>query len=109
MKSANRVWALIAAFVLFWIFSFSQNAFMAGVSVGLEKRAQVHVLSTLGIFLGAFILPLLLPLAYLRYGYLQYKTSRTKGSSPTRYGLRLVLTGALFLPNIIVRLLGEQA
>ena len=104
MKPARREVALIAAFVLFWIFSFSQNAFMIGISVGPEKRAQVHVLSTLGIFLGAFILPLLWPLAYL-----QYKTSRTKGSSPTRYGLRLVLTGALFLPNIIVRLLGEQA
>ena len=55
-------------------------------------------MSLLGSFIGAFILPLLLPLGCLR-----------AGCRPPRYTLRLALTALFFLPNIVVRSMGQQA
>jgi hypothetical protein len=98
MKSAKREWALIAAFTLFMVFSLSHHAFMMGNSVGIGKMKQVHELSTLGSLLGALLLPLLLPFGDLR-----------ERRRPSRYALRLALAAAFFIPNIIIRLLGQRA
>jgi len=99
MKPVKREWMLTAAFAFFWLFIISQNTFILGTpGVSLEKRAQIHILHSAGMLLGAFLLPLLLPLGALRVG-----------GRPPKYGLRLALIGLLFLPNIIVRLLGQQA
>ena len=97
LKPAKREWTLIAAFILYIIFSLSQHAFIRGITAGPEKMIQIHVLNTVGSLLGAFFLPLLLPLRDLR-----------ERRRPSRYALRLAIAGALFLPNAIVRLLGPQ-
>jgi len=101
MKPVKREWLLIAAFALFWLFIISQNAFMLGIKISLEKRTQVHILHFAGMLLGGFLLPLLLPLGCLRDG--------RRFCRPSRYNLRLAIVGAFFLPNIIVRLQGQQA
>jgi len=98
MKSAGREWAIIAAFILFMIFGLSQHAFMTIASAGYEKTMKVFLLGLTGSLAGVLILPLLLPLKYLRFG-----------KRPPRYKLRLTLTAVFFLPNIIFRLLGQDA
>jgi hypothetical protein len=113
MKPARREWALIAAFFLFQIFVYSQYAFMTGTAVNPQRISQLHVSGTVGMVLGALLLPLLLPFGDLRERANQ-RFGRTivpkvRGSQPSRYSLRLVLVGFFFLPNIIFRLQGPQA
>jgi hypothetical protein len=103
MKSAKREWALIAAYILYNIFVYSQYAFMMGTAVNPQRISQTHISTTVGMVLGAFLLPLLLPMGDLR------ERHRIGGSRPSRYTLRLVLVGLFFIPNIIIRLLGPQA
>jgi hypothetical protein len=108
MKPARREWALIAAFILYMIFLYSQFSFMIGADAGPQKISQVNVASTAGMILGALLLPLLLPFGDLRERR-QTGGLQTNGSRPFRYTLRLVIVAAFFLPQIIVRLLGPQA
>jgi DNA-binding CsgD family transcriptional regulator len=98
MKSARREWALVASHFLHNIFIYFQFAFMVETVADPQKIGQIHVLGTVGMVLGAVLLPLLLPLGDLR-----------EGRRPSRYTLRLVIVAAFFLPQIIVRLLGEEA
>jgi len=100
MKPVKREWLLNVAFIFYWCFNLSQQAFMLGTEVSLQKRMQIYNFHNLGMVLGAFFLPLLLPLGDLRDNH----KSRLPGKV-----VRLVLVGAIFLPNIIVRLLGPQA
>jgi len=108
MKTVKREWALIAAFAFFWLFLISQNTYMLGIKVSIEKRTQIHTLYSAGMLLGAFLLPLLLPLGALRKR-IEPKVREPKVQRLPRYSLRLVIAGAFFLPNIIVRLQGQQA
>jgi hypothetical protein len=101
MKSAKREWALIAAYILFMIFSLSQHAFMTGYSVGADKMKQVHELATLGYLLGALLLSFLLPFQNLREGM--------NGGRLSHNALRLILVGVFFIPNIVFRLPGPEA
>jgi len=109
MKPAKREWLLNVAFILYWVFNFSQQAFLLGAEVSLQQRTQVYTFHNLGMVFGAFLLPLLLPI-----GMVQGKTNQRLENQRfiirrPRYALRLAVAGAFFLPNIIVRLLGPQA
>jgi NADH:ubiquinone oxidoreductase subunit 3 (subunit A) len=91
------------------IFGVSQHAFMMGIAVSSQKMVQVHVLSTLGMFVGALLLPLLLPLGNVRGTGANQGFTANQGVKFSRYSLRLAIAGTLFLPNIIIRLLGPEA
>gem|GEM_PF-3014071 len=93
-----REWALIGAFILFMIFGMSVQAFMTTINVSPEKMRQIYLTGLVGYGIGVLILPFLLPLADLR-----------QGLRPKRYKLRLILLSLFFLPNIIVRLFGQEA
>jgi len=109
MKPFKREWMLNAAFILYWVFNLSQQAFMLGTEVSLQKRMQIYTFHNLGMVLGAFLLPLLLPLGYLRGKSNHRFAILLSDHLPGKWSGRLVLVGAIFLPNIIVRLLGPQA
>jgi len=102
MKPVKREWLLNVALILYWLFNFSQQAFILGTAVSLQKRTQIYTFHNLGMVLGAFLLPLLLPLGYLRGK--KFLSEHLQGKV-----IRLAIVGAFFLPNIIVRLLGPQA
>ena len=107
MKSARREYILIAAFIMCGIFTYAMRAYM-GIAADTQKAAQILLWNVAGTLAGALILPLLLPLSYLRYGDLQ--GHRQKGTSgPFRYGIRLVLTALLFFPGTIMRFLVPEA
>ena len=99
MKLAKYEWALIIAFAFYMIFGLSQQAFLR-IFAGQEKMMQIHVIAMAGSILGAFLLPLLLPLRELK--------ECRRPSRGLRWEARLVITGALFLPNFVIRLLGPQ-
>jgi len=71
---------------------------MTNIPNNAEKMRQVYTLGITGCLLGALLLPFLLPLKEIR-----------ENRRPSRYTLRLVLTAVFFLPNIIIRLMGEEA
>ena len=100
-RISTHYWALIAAFILFSIYTLSQHAFMTNMPDNAEKMSHVYLLGIIGCLLGALILHFLLPLKVL--------SSRERlNSRPSKYILRLVLTALFFLPNIIIRFLGEE-
>ena len=107
MKSIRREWALITAYILFMVFLLSQHAFILGVAASPEKMKQVHGFTTLGNVLGALLLPLILPFDYLREGPKKRLFRQPKKRIP--FAIRLVLVGAFFIPNIVIRLLGQRA
>jgi len=104
MKPVKREWMLIAAFVLFWVYIVSQQAFMLGTLVELQKMRQIFVSHAAGMLLGGFLLPLLLPLRVVRE-----KPNQRFVNIPAHRKFRLAIVGAFFLPNIIVHLQGQQA
>jgi len=115
MRSVRREWALIAAYILFMVFLLSQHAFVMGVS-GSSKMIQVHGFTILGCFLGALLLPLLMPFEYLRLPPIRrpflIEPKKQPSIHPKKgipFAVRLVLVASFFIPNIIVRLLGYQA
>ncbi|MCL2758715.1 MAG: helix-turn-helix transcriptional regulator [Treponema sp.] len=95
---AERTWALIAAFILFSIYTLTQHAYMTSLPDNIVKLRHVYTIGIIGCFLGALLLPFLLPL-----------NDFLKDRCTQKYKLRLVLTALFFLPNIIIRLLGEEA
>jgi len=94
----KRCWALVAAFILFSMYSLTQHAFMISVPDNGGLMQHVYTMGIIGCFLGALLLPFLLPLKNFN-----------KNRRPAKYALRLSITALFFLPNIIIRLLGEEA
>ena len=89
--------ALNLAFLFYILFAYISIAFTETNAVP-ERARQTYLFYLFGGISGVLILPLLLPLRDLR-----------AGTRPSRYTLRLVLTGLFFLPNIVVRIMGPQA
>ena len=105
LRQALSGGALIAAFMLHLIFTSSMLAYLIAIP-GPDKTKQVTGLNILGYILGVLLLPFLLPLEEdkegLRFGLAIRKRAYSKQA-------RLVLVGVLFLPNLIIRLMGEEA
>jgi len=91
-------WALVAAFILFSMYSLTQHAFMMSVPGNAGIMQHVYTMGITGCLLGALLLPFLLPLKNFN-----------ENRRPAKHNLRLFITALFFLPNIIIRLLGEEA
>jgi len=96
-QSSQRQWALITAFILFSIYTMCQHAYMISMPVNPEIMRQVYLLNLIGCFLGALLLPFLLPLNNFAFN------RRTN-----KYKFKLFIISLFFLSNIIVRLLGQE-
>jgi hypothetical protein len=90
----RREWALNMAFMLCMIFLYLMHAFIT-LYAPPDKVTQAQISNLAGCIAGALFLPFILPLGALR-----------RGRRPPRYRHRLVLTGLLFLPNIVLLILG---
>ena len=97
-STRKREWALIAAFMFCQLSLISMYAFInMEMNYNPEKVRQMGLFNMLGVCSGVMLLPLILPLRELR-----------NGRAPSRYYLRLALVAILFLPNVILRVLGPE-
>ena len=101
-RNFPHYWVLITAFILFSVYTLAQHAYMINIPDNTEKMRHVYSMGIIGCLLGVLILPFLLPLKILT-------SSERLSICPSNYKLRLILTASFFLPNIIIRFLGEEA
>jgi DNA-binding CsgD family transcriptional regulator len=99
----RREWALGMAFLLCTVFGYIMH-FLTGFYVGPEKVLQAQVSHLIGCIAGALFLPFMLPL-----GVLRTVANQRFARQPQGFSKRLVLIGCLFLPNIVLLLLGLQS
>jgi DNA-binding CsgD family transcriptional regulator len=95
----RREWALCMAFVLCMVFLYIMQ-FLTSFYASPEKMRLAQVSNITGSIAGALFLPFILPLGALRQG------SNQRFARPPRYFQRLILLGLLFLPNIVLLILG---
>ena len=96
MKTAKWNWALYAAFFCCVLFGYTSIGF-AETNTVPERAKEIYMLNVIGAAFCALILPFLLPLRDLR-----------AGRRPARYKLRIALAFLVFIPNIIVRIMGPH-
>jgi DNA-binding CsgD family transcriptional regulator len=90
----RREWALGMAFMLCMVFLYIMH-FLTSLYINPEIMPQVQIFSIIGSIAGALFLPFILPLGALR-----------SGGRPPKYSQRLALTGFLFLPGVVLSVLG---
>jgi len=96
MEINRKKRAIYAAFMLYWIFSYIFIAFLRYIP-NPDRMRYSSLFSALGMICGGILLPLILPMRNL-----------IENKRPDGYKYRLILTSFLFLPGIIIRLLGFQ-